>query len=86
MATDSEHLGKRIDDLRGHVDTRFDDLRGHFDTRFDDQSKRLDDQNKRIDDVRELVVGLGKHLRWAIGLLAVVGLTVIGIAARIFFS
>jgi len=79
MATDSEYLGKRIDDLRGYVDTRFDDSRRHVDTRFDDQ-------NRRIDDVRELVVGLGKHLRWTIGLLAVVGLTVIGIAARIFFS
>jgi len=84
MATDSEHLGKRLDDLRGHVDKR-----------LDDQHNRFDDINNRFDDIktliveqgnahRTLIVEQGRLLRWTIGLLVGVVLGVAGIAVRVF--
>jgi len=90
MATDSEHLGKRLDDLRGHVDTRLDDQNN----RFDDIKDLIVEQGKAQRDLiveqgnvhRTLIVENGKLLRWIIGLLVGVVLGVAGIAVRVFLQ
>jgi len=77
MATDSEHLGKRLDDLRGHVDKRLDDQNN----RFDDIKTLIVEQGSAH---RTLIVEQGRLLRWTIGLLVGVVLGVAGIAVRVF--
>jgi len=77
MATDSERLSKRIDDLRGHVNTRADG-KGR---RMEDPGKLIAEQGKAQ---RRLIVEQGKLLRRTVGLPVGVALGAVGLAIRIF--